>query len=156
LSARRIAAPVPCPEQGRYTQSRDDGTYGPRAWNGSWTGAPDNPSAVSAISAIIRGICAASGRGAGGRTSHNPPVVGSRPHPPHRWRTLLPSALITGIFYGGLGVFSKFYFSETIISDSKTYVTIGAIFGIMTWFIAIGAVIILGAVAGAVWEDRRN
>jgi len=26
----------------------------------------------------------------------------------------------------------------------------------MTWFIAIGAVIILGAVAGAVWDDRRN
>jgi membrane protein len=72
------------------------------------------------------------------------------------WRTLLPSAVITGTFYGGLGVFSKFYFSGTIISDSKTYGTIGAIFGIMTWFIAIGAVIILGAVAGAVWEDRRN
>jgi membrane protein len=73
-----------------------------------------------------------------------------------RWRTLLSSALITGVFYGGLGVFSKFYFSETIISDSKTYGTIGAIFGIMTWFIAIGAVIILGAVAGAAWEDRRS
>jgi len=26
----------------------------------------------------------------------------------------------------------------------------------MTWFIAVGAVIILGAVAGAVWADRRN
>jgi len=73
-----------------------------------------------------------------------------------RWRTLLPSAVITGVFYGGLGVFSKFYFSEAIISDSKTYGTIGAIFGIMTWFIAIGAVIILGAVAGAVWEGRGN
>ena len=72
------------------------------------------------------------------------------------WRRLLPSAIITGVFFGGLGVFSKFYFSETIISDSKTYGTIGAIFGIMTWFIAIGAVIILGAVAGVVWEDRRN
>ena len=72
------------------------------------------------------------------------------------WRTLLPSALVTGVLYGGLGLFSKFYFSDTIISDSKTYGTIGAIFGIMTWFIAIGAVIILGAVAGAVWEDRRN
>ena len=72
------------------------------------------------------------------------------------WRTLLPSALITGVLYGGLGLFSKFYFSGTIISDSKTYGTIGAIFGIMTWFIAIGAVIILGAVAGAVWADRRN
>jgi membrane protein len=73
-----------------------------------------------------------------------------------RWRTLLPSAITTGIFYGGLGLFSKFYFSDTIISDSKTYGTIGAIFGIMTWFIAIGAVIILGAVAGAVWEERNN
>jgi membrane protein len=72
------------------------------------------------------------------------------------WRTLLPSAIITGVSYGGLGVFSKFYFSGTIISDSKTYGTIGAIFGLMTWFIAIGALIILGAVAGAVWEDRRN
>jgi membrane protein len=72
------------------------------------------------------------------------------------WRTLLPSAIITGIFYGGLGVFSRVYFSETIISDSKTYGTIGAIFGIVTWLIAIGAVIILGAVAGTVWEDRKN
>ena len=72
------------------------------------------------------------------------------------WRTLLPSAIITGVLYGGLGEFSKFYFSGTIISDSKTYGTIGAIFSIMTWFIAIGAVIILGAVAGAVWEDRRK
>jgi len=73
-----------------------------------------------------------------------------------RWRALLPSAIVTGVFYGGLDVFSRFYFSSTIISDSKTYGTIGAIFSIMTWFIAIGAVIILGAVAGAVWEDRTN
>jgi Virulence factor BrkB len=64
------------------------------------------------------------------------------------WSKLLPSAIVTGIFYGGLGVFSRFYFSGTIISDSKTYGTIGAILGIMTWLIAIGAVIILGAVAG--------
>ena len=72
------------------------------------------------------------------------------------WHALLPSAVITGVLYGGLGVFSKFYFSGTIISDSKTYGTIGAIFGIMTWFIAIGAVIILVAVAGAAWEDRKS
>jgi membrane protein len=72
------------------------------------------------------------------------------------WRRLLPSAVLTGVFFAGLGVFSKFYFSSTIISDSRTYGTIGAVFSIMTWFIAIGAVIILGAVAGAVWEDRKN
>jgi uncharacterized BrkB/YihY/UPF0761 family membrane protein len=47
-------------------------------------------------------------------------------------------------FFTGIGVFSKFCFSATIISDSKTYGTIGAVFGIMTWLIAIGAVPILG------------
>jgi membrane protein len=72
------------------------------------------------------------------------------------WRTLLPSAVATGVFFVGLGVFSKFYFSATITSDSRTYGTIGAVFSIMTWFVAIGAVIILGAVAGAVWEERRR
>lgn len=71
------------------------------------------------------------------------------------WRRLLPSAVFTGAFYAGLGVFSKFYFSSTITADSRTYGTIGAILGILTWFIAIGAVIILGAVTGAVWEDRK-
>ena len=54
----------------------------PRPWTGSWTGAPDNPSAVSAVSAMIRVVCAASAHGAGGRTSHNPPVVGSSPTRP--------------------------------------------------------------------------
>jgi membrane protein len=71
------------------------------------------------------------------------------------WRKLLPAAVFTGAFYVGLGVFSKFYFSSTITSDSHTYGTIGAILGILTWFVAIGAVIILGAVAGAVWADRK-
>ena len=72
-----------------------------------------------------------------------------------RWRTLLPSAAVTGISFGLLGTFPKFYFSGTIAADNKTYGTIGAIFGIMTWFIAIGAVVIVGAVAGAVWEERN-
>ena len=70
------------------------------------------------------------------------------------WRELLPSAVFTGVFFGGLGIFSKFYFSGTIISDSRTYGTIGAILGILTWLVAIGAVIIIGAVAGVVWAGR--
>jgi membrane protein len=72
------------------------------------------------------------------------------------WRRLLLSAIATGAFYVGLGIFSKFYFSSTIISDSRTYGTIGAIFGILTWLIAIAAVIILGAVTGVVWDARGN
>jgi membrane protein len=73
-----------------------------------------------------------------------------------RWRSLLPAAVATGVFYVGLGIFSEFYFSSTIISDSRTYGSIGAVLGILTWLIAIGVVIILGAVAGAVWQERRS
>jgi hypothetical protein len=72
------------------------------------------------------------------------------------WRKLLLSAIATGACFAGLGVFSKFYFSSTIISDSRTYGTIGAVFGILTWLIAIAAVIILGAVAEVVWDGRSN
>ena len=72
------------------------------------------------------------------------------------WRRLLPSAVATGVFYAGLGVFSSFYFSSTIISDSKTYGPIGAVLSIVTWLIAISSVIILGAAAGSVWYDRRR
>ena len=71
-----------------------------------------------------------------------------------RWRRLLPSAVATGLLIVGLGVFSKFYFSATIVSDSETFGAIGAVFSIMTWFVAIGAVIIIGAVAGVAWADR--
>jgi membrane protein len=72
------------------------------------------------------------------------------------WRKLLPSAAATGFCFAGLGVFSHFYFSSSIISDSKTYGTIGAVLGIVTWLIAVGSVIIIGAVAGAVWQERRE
>jgi len=72
------------------------------------------------------------------------------------WRTLLLPAIATGACFAGLGVFSKFYFSSTIVSDSRTYGTIGAVFGILTWLIAVAAVIIIGVVAGVVWESRSN
>jgi len=48
-------------------------------WTGSWTGASDNPSAASAISAITRVIGAASTLGAGGRTSCKRQASGSNP-----------------------------------------------------------------------------
>jgi len=38
------------------------------AWNGSWNGAPDNPSAASAVNAMTRAIGAASAHSARDRT----------------------------------------------------------------------------------------
>jgi membrane protein len=72
------------------------------------------------------------------------------------WRAVRPAAIATGLFWMGLGVFAAFYFSSTIVDDSKTYGTIGVTFTLVTWFIAIGAVLTLGAVVGAVWHKRRN
>jgi len=72
------------------------------------------------------------------------------------WRHTGPAAVATAVFWIGLGVFAGFYFSSTIVSDSKTYGTIGVTFTLVTWFIAMGAVITLGAVVGAVWHKRRG
>lgn len=72
------------------------------------------------------------------------------------WRGTLPAAVATALFWVGLGVFAAFYFSSTVVSDSKTYGTIGVTFTLVTWFIAMGAVLTLGAVVGAVWQRRRH
>jgi membrane protein len=72
------------------------------------------------------------------------------------WRRVRPAAIATAIFWVGLGVFAAFYFSSTIVSDSKTYGPIGVTFTLVTWFIAMGAVLTLGAIVGAVWERRRR
>jgi membrane protein len=72
------------------------------------------------------------------------------------WRRLLPAAVLTALLRIGLGLFSAVYFSSEIISDSRLYGTIGVLFTLLTWFIAIGAVIVLGAVGGTTWDQRKS
>ncbi|MBO0730994.1 MAG: YihY/virulence factor BrkB family protein [Acidimicrobiaceae bacterium] len=72
------------------------------------------------------------------------------------WRRVFPAAVSTAILWIGLGLFAGFYFSTTIVADSKTYGTIGVTFTLVTWFIAMGAVVTLGALFGAVWQKRRT
>lgn len=72
------------------------------------------------------------------------------------WRLLVRPAIVTALLWIALDVFSSTYFSSQIVSDSRLYGTIGAVFGLTTWFIAIGAVILLGAVAGATWNQRKR
>jgi membrane protein len=71
------------------------------------------------------------------------------------WRRLLPAGLATGIFWVGLGAFAGLYFGSSTVSDSHLYGTIGVVFTLITWFVAMGAVIVLGAVVGHVWVIRR-
>jgi membrane protein len=72
------------------------------------------------------------------------------------WPELIRPALVTALMWLGLGVFSSAYFSSAVVSDSRLYGTIGVVFSLLTWLIAVAAVIVLGATAGAVWEERRQ
>lgn len=49
---------------------------------------------------------------------------------------------------------TRHYFSSTIISGSRTYGAVGVVLSIATWLVAIGSVLILGAVAGVAWQER--
>jgi membrane protein len=52
-----------------------------------------------------------------------------------------------------LAVFSAI-FSGMVISYDQKYGPIGIVFGLMSFFIAIGVVRVLGAAVGLMWQDR--
>jgi membrane protein len=72
------------------------------------------------------------------------------------WRLLVRPAIVTALLWIVLDVFASVYFSKELVSDSRLYGPIGVVFSLMTWFIAIGAVILLGAVAGATWDQHKR
>ena len=71
------------------------------------------------------------------------------------WRTLFPAAVATAVCWVGMEAVFSVIFSGMVISDDKKYGLIGVVFALMSWLIAIGVVIILGAVAGIVWQERN-
>ena len=71
------------------------------------------------------------------------------------WRNLFPSAVATGVFWLGMEAVFSIIFSGMVISYDKKYGTVGVVFALMSYLIAIGIVIILGAVVGIVWQERN-
>jgi membrane protein len=72
------------------------------------------------------------------------------------WRDLLPTALATGTCWIGMQLAFKFTFSSMVVSNFEKYGQIGVVFSLMTWLVAIGVVIILGAVIGVAWRERSD
>jgi membrane protein len=72
------------------------------------------------------------------------------------WRALFPAACATGVLYVAMEVVFSLFFSAMVISDDKRYGPIGVIFALLSYLIAIGVVVILGAVAGLVWHERSS
>lgn len=72
-----------------------------------------------------------------------------------RWPAVFPAALVTGACWTGLGVFSSHYFSSAIVANQQKYGPIGIVMIILSWLVAVGVVIHLGAVVGRLYLDRR-
>jgi membrane protein len=72
------------------------------------------------------------------------------------WRALFPSALATGICWLAMSVVFNLTMSSTITSNYTKYGDIGVVLALMSFLIAIGVVIILGATIGVVWRLRRT
>jgi membrane protein len=72
------------------------------------------------------------------------------------WRELFPSALATGIFWVGMVVVFRLTISGTIISNYRSYGPVGVVFAVMSVLIAIGVVIMLGALVGLAWRERHE
>jgi membrane protein len=70
------------------------------------------------------------------------------------WRRLLPSAVATSVFWLGMEAVFSVVFPGMVISNDQKYGPVGVVFALMSFFIAIGVVIVLGAVVGIVWQDR--
>ena len=47
-----------------------------------------------------------------------------------------------------------FFFSAMVISDAGKFGPIGIIFALLSYLIAVGVVVILGAAVGLVWHER--
>ena len=72
------------------------------------------------------------------------------------WPELFPSALATAVCWLAMSVVFNLTMSSTITSDYKKYGDIGVVLAIMSYLIAIGVVIILGAIIGVVWRLRKT
>ena len=70
------------------------------------------------------------------------------------WRRLFPSAIATGLCWLGMVAVFSATFSGMVISSDDRYGPIGIVFDLLSYTLAIGVVIILGAVAGIVWHER--
>jgi membrane protein len=70
------------------------------------------------------------------------------------WRGLFPSAVATGVFWLGMEAVFAAVFSGMVTSNAQKYGPIGIVFALVSYLIAIGVVVILGAVTGIIWQER--
>ena len=72
------------------------------------------------------------------------------------WPSLVRPALVTAVLWLVLEGGSALYFSTAITNDNRLYGAVGVIFSLMTWFVLVAVVVVLGALLGEVWQERHT
>jgi membrane protein len=72
------------------------------------------------------------------------------------WKELFPAGLATALCLTGLAVFSALLFSSQIVSSDRDYGSIGVVMVLLSYLIAIGVCLHLGAVVGRAWNERSG
>lgn len=70
------------------------------------------------------------------------------------WRRLFPSAVATGLCWLGMAAVFSVTFSGMVISSDQRYGPIGIALDLLSYTLAAGVVIIVGAVLRIVWQER--
>ena len=67
---------------------------------------------------------------------------------------LLPGALLTSIGMAGVGVWSVIWMPHTLATSAAQFGIIGIGFAMLTWFVAVSAVVVVTTCGGATIADR--
>jgi membrane protein len=67
---------------------------------------------------------------------------------------LLPSALLAAVGMAGIGIWSVIYMPHALASSAAQYGVIGIGFAMLTWFVAVAAVLVVTTTGGATIADR--
>jgi membrane protein len=67
---------------------------------------------------------------------------------------LLPSAVLTAIGVAGVGVWSVIWMPHTLATSAAQFGIIGIGFAMLTWFVALSAVVVVTTTGGAAIADR--
>jgi membrane protein len=71
-----------------------------------------------------------------------------------RWQRLVPSAILSAIGMTGVAVWSVIWMPHTLASCATQFGVIGIGFAMLTWFVAVAAVIVVTTTGGATIADR--
>jgi len=66
-----------------------------------------------------------------------------------RWRSLLPSAVVTGVGMTGYATSASLWMPHTVASDQRQFGFFGVALALVSWFTGAGSVVVVGACAGA-------